>query len=256
MFVAIAAVVLAATPLVSQCVTIDVTKFQQRYPWNGLVDIDYTITRDQGESELDPAKHSVRISVVNCAETLAVTNIAHVFRQGALPISDGAHRETWDANAEGINFNSQDVKVFAEIVHYAEKYMVIDVSEGPNATEYHVTYYNGAPEGGFNKDEYKGDKIALRLVPPGSFVMGSPTTEPGRADTAREVQHAVAITKPFYIGVFQITQAQYSNVMNGNPSLHTGADGHRPVEQVSYDKVRGTANVTTHQYDHGDLVWR
>ena len=118
---------------------------------------------------------------------------------------------TWDANAEGVNFKSQDVKVFAGIVHYAEKYMVIDVSGGSSTNVYPVTYYNGVPDGGFNTDEYKTDKIALRLIPPGSFVMGSPTTEPGRttATAAREVQHPVAITRPFYIGVFEITQQQY-----------------------------------------------
>ena len=121
LFAAAAAVVLAATPLVGRSVTIDVTKMQQRYPWNGLVDIDYTITRGEGESELEPLKHSVKISVVNCAVEPAVTNVAHAFRQGALPVSDGAHRVTWDANAEGVNFKSQDVKVFAEIVSYAEK---------------------------------------------------------------------------------------------------------------------------------------
>ena len=248
-FAAVAAVVLAATPLVGRGMTIDVEKVQQRYPWNGLVDIDYTITRTDGEPALEPAKNSVEISVVNCEVTPAVTNVAHVFRQGVLPVSDGTHRVTWDANAEGINFKSQNVKVFAEIVHYAEKYMVIDVHEGPNATVYPVTYLHGAPEGGFNTaDEYKGDKIALRLIPPGSFVMGSPTTEPGRTSfVAREVQHAVAITKPFYIGVFEITQKQYKNVMNADPSLYKG--DYRPVEKVAYNDIRGTANTETHQYD-------
>ena len=240
----VAAAALTTVALASDGVTIDVTKAQQRYPWNGLVDIDYTITRDQGESALDPLKHRVRISVVNCAETPAVTNVAHVFRQGTLPVSDGTHRVTWDANAEGVNFKSQDVKVFAEIIHYAEKYMVIDVSGGPNTNCYPVTYLQGAPGGDLNTDEYKGDKIVLRLIPPGSFVMGSPSTEPGRKGskydtTACEVQHAVAITKPFYIGVFQITQKQYLNVMDGkNPSRNTG--DYRPVEQVSYNTIRGT----------------
>ena len=239
LFAAVAAVVLAVTPLVGQCVTIDVTKFQQRYPWNGLVDIDYTITRSGGESALNPAKHSVKISVVNCEN--AVTNVAHVFRQGALPVSDGAHRVTWDANAEGVNFKSQDVKVFAEVVHYAEKYMVIDVSGGPNTNCYPVTYLYGAPEGGFTNSTYRGNKIALRLVPPGSFVMGSPEGEPGRT-AASEVQHAVAITKPFYIGVFEITQKQYQNVMNATPSQYKDDDGFRPVEKVSYETIRGKTN--------------
>ena len=242
LFAAVAAVVLAATPLTGRSVTVDVTKFQQRYPWNGLVDIDYKITLTGGETALDPAKYSVEISVVNCGVTPSVTNVAHVFRQGILPVSDGTHRVTWDANAEGITFKSQNVKVFAEIVHYAEKYMVIDVSAGPgDDAVYPVTYLHGTPGGGFDKDEYKGSKIALRLIPPGSFVMGSPTTEPTHDITAaREVQHAVAITKPFYIGVFQITQKQYKNVMNADPSAAKG--DYHPVEQVKYTDIRGTTD--------------
>ena len=247
LFAAVAAVVLAATPLVGRSVAVDVTKFQQRYPWNGLVDIDYTITRNQGEQELDPLKHSVEITVVNCDETPAVTNVAHVFRQGVLPVSDGAHRVTWDANAEGINFKSQNVKIFAGIVHYAEKYMVIDVHEGPDAAVYPVWYLHGAPEGGFS-DEYKGDRILLRLIPPGLFVMGAPTSEPGGGEfAAREVQHVVAISKPFYIGVFEVTQNQYMNVMNSNPS-GTKVDYH-PVERVNYNDIRGNADPSTHLYD-------
>ena len=245
----VTAAALALAALASGGVTVDITKVQQRYPWNGLVDIDYKITRTGDEPALEPAKHSVEISVVNCDVTPVVTNVAHVFRQGALPVSDGAHRVTWDANAEGVNFKSQNVKVFAEVVHYAEKYMVIDVSGGPTATVYPVTYLHGAPEGGFNTTEYKGNKIVLRLIPPGSYVMGSPTTEPGRTtDTAaREVQHAVAITKPFYLGVFEITQKQYLNVMGSNPSQNTGDD--RPVESVSYNAIRGVENTETHLYD-------
>ena len=86
-------------------------------------------------------------------------------------------------------------------------------SGGSSTNVYPVTYMHGAPGGGFNTDEYKTGKIALRLIPPGSFVMGSPTNEPGRKGsgydtTAREVQHPVAITRPFYIGVFEITQQQ------------------------------------------------
>ena len=256
LFAAAAAVVLAATPLVGRSVTINVTKFQQRYPWNGLVDIDYTITRDEGESELDPSQYSVEISVVNCDVTPAVTNVAHVFRQGALPVSDGAHRVTWDANAEGVNFKSQNVKVFAEIVYYAEKYMIIDVSGGSDADYWPVTYMNGKPDGGFNTDEYRGGKIALRLIPPGSFIMGSPTTESGRRDpqgravydrSASEVQHAVGISRPFYIGVFEITQKQYEYVMGTNPSQRKNS--RYPVERVNYNDIRGTADTNTHQCD-------
>ena len=247
MVCSVAAVVLAATPFVGQCVTVDVTKVQQRYPWNGLVDIDYTIGLAQGESALDPTEYGVRISVVNRGVTPVVTNVAHFFRQGELPVTNGAHRVTWDANAEGVNYKSQDVKVFAEIVHHAERYMEIDVSGGPDATVYPVTYLHGAPTGGFTNSTYRYNKIALRLIPSGVFVMGSPSTELGRT-ADREVQHPVAITKPFYIGVFEVTQKQYANVMKSNPSHYRDDDG-RPVESLNYNTIRGTANTTTHLYD-------
>ena len=260
MFTVVSAVTLAAMPLTGRSVTVDVTNFQQRYPWNGLVDIDYKITRTGDESALDPTKYSVEISVVNCDSTPAVTNVAHVFRQGVLPVTEGAHRVTWDANAEGITYSAKKVKVFASIVHYAEKYMVIDVSGGSDATTYPVTYMNGAPEGGFNTDEYKGDKIVLRLIPPGSFVMGSPANEPGHIGkesdgkafdyTLREIQHAVAITKPFYIGVFEITQKQYKNVMGTLPDIDPKDLGDdRPVSRINHSVIRGAANTKTHQYD-------
>ena len=245
LFASAAAVVLAATPLVGQCVTIDVTKVQQRYPWNGLVDIDYKITLGEGEQPLEPTTSSVEISVVNCDMSPAETNVAHVFRQGIVPVSAGSHRVTWDANAEGVNFKSRSVKVFASIVHYAEKYMIVDVSGGPNTNCYPVTYRIGAPANGFLDDTYRGDKIVFRLIPPGSFVMGSPEGEEGRVSpgfdfSASEVQHAVALTKPFYIGIFEVTQRQYALVVGSipNPSINTAP--YHPVVGLDYNLVRGT----------------
>ena len=241
LFAAVAVLGLVASPLTGQSVTIDVTKVQQRYPWNGLVDIDYTIMRSEGEGAYNPDLYCVEFTVVNHGVTPAVTNVAKEFRNGNPTVSDGGHRVTWDANADGVDFASESVEVVAEIVHYERTYMVIDLSGGPSATVYPVTYLSEPPAGGFNIEKYKGDKIVLRMVQPGSFLMGSPTTEPGRSDTAdREVQHAVSITKPFYIGIFQVTQKQYKNVMaNADPSKFKGP--YRPVEQVSYNTVRGSA---------------
>ena len=72
--------------------------------------------------------------------------------------------------------------------------------------------------------------------------MGSPVDELGRWDD--ETQHRVTLTKPFYIGVFECTQAQWEYVMGeGNrPSYFNNATYYatRPVEMVSYDMIRGT----------------
>jgi formylglycine-generating enzyme len=67
--------------------------------------------------------------------------------------------------------------------------------------------------------------------PPGTFLMGSPPSEPERSDD--ENQHRVTLTKGFWLGVTPVTQAQWQAVMGSNPSNFQGQD--RPVEQVSWD---------------------
>jgi formylglycine-generating enzyme required for sulfatase activity len=77
-------------------------------------------------------------------------------------------------------------------------------------------------------------------IPPGTFIMGSPTNEPGR-DTD-ETQHAVTLTQGFYVGKHLVTQGQYVSVIGFNPSYFNGVNGgtnygvdtNRPVETASW----------------------
>jgi formylglycine-generating enzyme required for sulfatase activity len=73
--------------------------------------------------------------------------------------------------------------------------------------------------------------MKLAWIPPGTFLMGSPEGEEGRHDD--EIRHRVALTKGFYLGVHQVTQAQWQAVMGSNPSKFKG--GNLPVECVSWD---------------------
>ena len=58
--------------------------------------------------------------------------------------------------------------------------------------------------------------IGLEMIfcPPGTFTMGSPANEPGRVGD--ETPHTVTLTHGFYLGKYEVTQAQYQTVMNGN----------------------------------------
>ena len=250
-----AAAALAATAAVvgvveADGVTLSIDKVQQRYPWNGLVDIDYTIASDPAAPM--GVDDNLEVLMVDKSVSPAVTNRAITFLQAPLPLTDGKHRITWDANADGVTNYTTRASFLVKISHYVPSYMVIDVSGGPDTNTYPVSFYNGEPLGGFNKDEYKGNKIVLRRIHPGSYVAGSPSSpaEENR-DATREEQHRVALTKPFYIGIFEITQQQYLNVMGGvNPAQYQGDDWKfRPVEDIAYDTIRGTANRSNHQYD-------
>jgi formylglycine-generating enzyme required for sulfatase activity len=55
------------------------------------------------------------------------------------------------------------------------------------------------------------------LIPAGTFLMGSPPEEVGRS-ADEGPQHEVTITRPFYLGVYPVTQMQYQLVMKASPS--------------------------------------
>ncbi len=75
--------------------------------------------------------------------------------------------------------------------------------------------------------------IKMRLIPSGSFMMGSPSSEDKRDKD--EVLHRVTISKPFYIGMYEVTQKQWEEVMGNNPSKFKNAGSNAPVEQVSWE---------------------
>ena len=75
-----------------------------------------------------------------------------------------------------------------------------------------------------------------RWIPAGSFLMGSPQSEPER-DDHRETQHRVTFQQGFWLADTACTQALWVAVMGNNPAYFTD-DLQHPVEQVSWDDVQ------------------
>lgn len=73
-------------------------------------------------------------------------------------------------------------------------------------------------------------KMEMVLMPKGTFMMGSPENESGRFPW--EVYHKVVISEDFWIGKYEVTQAQYQAVMGKNPSLIKNLQA--PVDGVTW----------------------
>lgn len=131
------------------------------------------------------------------------------------------------------------VPMFYRVVASAYPYMVVDLTDGPSASSYPISYLADVPPGGWT-DEHKTTKLVLRRIPATTpdFTMGGRSTDyPGAADDGL---HQVTLTKDFYIGVFEVTQRQWELVMGNRPSYFNNETYYsmRPVERVSYYDIR------------------
>jgi formylglycine-generating enzyme required for sulfatase activity len=98
-------------------------------------------------------------------------------------------------------------------------------------------------------------------IAPGTFVMGSPTSEVMRLSD--ETQHTVTLTKGFYMGKYAVTQGEYLALMGSNPSYFTTNDDNgnpippdlnRPVETVTwFDATNYCAQLTQQEQAAGRL---
>jgi formylglycine-generating enzyme required for sulfatase activity len=95
-------------------------------------------------------------------------------------------------------------------------------------------------------------QIEMVLIPPGTFNMGcSPSSQYGCFADESPV-HAVTLTNAFYVGRYEVTQAQWAARMGSNPSFFQSPSAdvpaaqvpNRPVEQVSWNTIQGFLSVT------------
>ena len=205
--------------------TISHVMAQQRYPWNGKVDITYTLTGDVTAGFSPEAEIALSVTASNRVD--GTTYAADVFTlSGDSGPAEGTHHVVWDLNAQGLEIDSENV-VFTVAYAPVMRYCVIDLSGGANASSYPVSYLTDVPSGGFNTDEYKTTKLLLRLIEPGMFMLNG--------------SYSTTLTKAYYCGVFEVTQKQYELVTGSNPSCYVG--DMRPVELVSWNTIRGDSST-------------
>ena len=157
-----------------------------------------------------------------------------------------------DAEGEGFKIaaNGARARVTAWPVDNTPNYMVVDISAGaqPNTQTYYPTA-DFVP-GGVTNSLYKTTTLLMRkiMAKDVTWTMGSTTLETKR-NASREATHQVTLTSNYYIGVYQVTQAQWDLIQPSclAPSFYSNAADRamRPVEQVCYNEIRNAANSQT-----------
>jgi formylglycine-generating enzyme required for sulfatase activity len=92
----------------------------------------------------------------------------------------------------------------------------------------------------------------LVFIQPGTFTMGSPTSESLR-DAAYETQHVVTISRGFWMGKYEVTQSEYVNVIGSNPSFFQG-DPSLPIETVSWTDATNYCALRTQQEQADGMI--
>lgn len=212
----------------ASAVTITIDRVQQRYPWNGLVDIDYTLS--------DNVSESAQFNVVATVD--GVDYPARTFK-ALFDKSAGSHRVTWNTEADGVSLFTKNATFSLSVT--IEKELDYDTVIVDLRTGKYTTAMLGADNyESINTDENKTEKLVLRVVPAHTFTMlqavgnwpGLPT-------------HQVALSS-YMIGVFELTQKQWEIVTGEDPStfcIYTNQlyYASRPLDYVSFVQLRGPA---------------
>ncbi|MBR2837364.1 MAG: formylglycine-generating enzyme family protein [Kiritimatiellae bacterium] len=130
-------------------------------------------------------------------------------------------------------------------------YMVVDISAGAVAGD--VEWYPNAgsvPGGVTNNVCYRQTTILMRKIMAKGVTYTAGSFGEYTATPIREKTHPADLTNNFYIGVFEVTQAQWALIFERRPwpsyFTYVGDRAMRPVERVSYNEIRcGTTNLQT-----------
>ena len=214
----------------SSVTNVTISRVAQRWPWNNKVDITYTVQGGQ-----------TRASGVYCGLRFTLTAGGNTYNIEGHTIGasaeNGTHTATWTA-PQGIVASgcTLSATLFTTNVPSGNDYMIVDIDSGAVAYEgLRVTQDDSNTH--YNTATYKTDKLVLRKVPAGGpyptgytgFSTNSPTNWMTDVD--------------YYIGVFPVTQYQYTKLYGSNPSVKTieypgDTVAHRPVEAVTWNDLR------------------
>jgi formylglycine-generating enzyme required for sulfatase activity len=158
----------------------------------------------------------------------------------------GNHTITWRPDHSWPDHKIADGGARAVVTAWAldntPDYMAVDVSDAAQPGT--QTYYPAADfvPGGVTNGLYKTTKLLMRkiMAKDVTWTMGSTTLETQNRQAAREATHQVTLTNNYYIGVYEVTQSQWSQVATNSTisANFTTERFMRPMEKVCYNEIR------------------
>ena len=210
---------------------------RSRFPWNGLVDIDYEIT---GAKSGEAFAIDVTANYSNGVCKL----VGHTYK-GSPIAGAGQNHLVWDMGADCPNVFAPDMKVAVSATPFGDKtpvYCVIDLSGGKDAEKYPVRYTTAAPvHSPKANDVCKTTELWFRRIRPASqdFAVGT-LKEPADDNTSFYTR----LTKDYYMAIFEMTQQQWFQLTGEWPSAFSNEQWRatRPVQRVIPSDLRGSWN--------------
>ena len=220
--------------------SVTVESVVQRWPWNNKVDITYTVVDGQDVA-------ASRFCRLVFTATIAGTDYVIDGSKIGASANDGRHTATWTPPSDLKALSPQSAMtaaLYAADAPSGDDYMVVDLADGSISYEGLLATQEASNERYTNNAAYKTDFLVLRKVPKGgtyrtghSAYAGSNTVKDWTTD------------RDYYIGIFQVTRAQYKKLVGSVPGWaygnfgNTVTGGNRdlcPLDSVTWEGLRGT----------------
>ena len=195
---------------------------RQRWPWSETVDIDYTLTGDKCDVDFLATWDGQATPVI----------IGTDFQ-----VEAGQHRFEWCPTNSYAGQTLTGFTVTATSATFADhKYLVVDLANGG------YSFLSAPPEGGWTS-EHKSTKMVFARCPAGVYNNGIASADyqflaNNTTYSTSWGTHTTTFTSDWYIGLFNVSEAQYNQIVTGTAGSSYAA------KTLSYDKWRGATNDT------------
>lgn len=227
----------AALTLCSLAVEPEITNVKMTQGARRVVTVEYTIENAPAVVTLDIQTNGVSIGAANISGGGHLTGEVNKVVE-----EDGTYRIRWDvASAWPDHDIPSGVRavVSAWSMDTLPDVLVADMNSASNVNYY--TSVDALPGGLLGNPIYRTSKLVMKRIHAAGipWMMGS-AQEVDRSNTEKkyEVSHMVTLTNDYYMGVFELTQAQFYYLTKREPSVFTLDGSMRPLDNIRYVQLR------------------